>query len=123
MFYAEEQDEYSNLPSPSRIAELLHAEEMLRTQRQELDETKTLLVTTQAQLSAYALDKRELENARTTTAALQSLNEQLQRKLQYITEQYKSNHESKFQGLLEIDAEKYVPSEREDFHGSLAELG
>lgn len=115
-------DEYSNLPSPSRIAELLHAEEMLRTQRQELDETKTLLVTTQAQLSAYALDKRELENARTTTAALQSLNEQLQRKLQYITEQYKSNHESKFQGLLEIDAEKYVPSEREDFHGSLAEL-
>ena len=115
-------DEYSNLPSPSRIAELQHAEEMLRTQRQELDETKTQLVTTQAQLSAYALDKRELENARTTTAALQSLNEQLQKKLQYITEQYKSNHESKFQGLLEIDAEKYVPSERDDFQGTLEDL-
>lgn len=115
-------DEYSNLPSPSRVAELQHAEEMFRTQRQELDETKTKLVTAQAQLSAYALDKRELENARTTTAALQSLNEQLQRKLQFITEQYKSSHESKFQGLLEIDAEKYIASEREDFHGTLADL-
>lgn len=115
-------DEYSNLPSPSRIEELQHAEEMLRTQRQELDETKTQLVTTQAQLSAYALDKRELENARTTTTALQSLNEQLQKKLQYITEQYKSNHESKFQGLLEIDAEKYIPSERDNFQGSLEDL-
>lgn len=115
-------DEYSNLPSPSRIEELQHAEEMLRTQRQELDKTKTQLVTTQAQLSAYALDKRELENARTTTAALQSLNEQLQKKLQYITEQYKSNHESKFQGLLEIDAEKYIPSERDNFQGSLEDL-
>lgn len=115
-------DEYSNLPSPSRIAELQHCEEMLQTQRMELDETKTQLVTAQAQLSAYALDKRELENARTTTFALQSLNEQLQKKLQYITEQYKSNHESKFQGLLEIDSEKYNPSTRPAFKGTLAEL-
>ena len=87
-----------------------------------MDETKTQLVTAQAQLSAYALDKRELENARTTAAALQSLNEQLQKKLQYITEQYKSTHESKFQGLLEIDGEKYIPSERPAFKGTLAEL-
>lgn len=115
-------DEYSNLPSPSRIAELQHCEEMLQTQRMELDETKTQLVTAQAQLSAYALDKRELENARTTAAALQSLNEQLQKKLQYITEQYKSNHESKFQGLLEIDGEKYTASDRPAFKGTLAEL-
>lgn len=115
-------DEYSNLPSPSRIAELQHCEEMLQTQRMELDGTKTQLVTAQAQLSAYALDKRELENARTTTSALQSLNEQLQKKLQYITEQYKSNHESKFQGLLEIDSEKYNPSTRPAFKGTLAEL-
>lgn len=118
----EQLDEYSNLPSPSRIAELQHCEEMLQTQRMELDETKTQLVTAQAQLSAYALDKRELENARTTAAALQSLNEQLQKKLQYITEQYKSTHESKFQGLLEIDGEKYIPSERPAFKGTLAEL-
>jgi hypothetical protein len=115
-------DEYYNLPSPSRIAELQHCEEMLKTQRIELDEIKSQLVTSQAQLSAYALDKRELDNARTTASALQSLNEQLQRKLQYITEQYKSNHESKFQGLLEIDAEKYKPFERELFSGTLQEL-
>ena len=115
-------DEYSNLPSANRIAELQHCEEMLNTQRLELEETKTQLTTTQAQLGAYALDKRELENARTTASALQSLNEQLQKKLQYITEQYKSNHESKFQGLLEIDAEPYEASEREAFTGSLAEL-
>lgn len=115
-------DEYSNLPSPSRIAELQHCEEMLKTQRIELDETKARIVTCQAQLSAYALDKRELDNARTTASALQSLNEQLQRKLHYITEQYKSNHESKFQGLLEIDAEKYKPSERNLFSGTLQDL-
>ena len=115
-------DEYSNLPSPSRIAELQHCEEMLQTQRMELDETKTQLVTTQAQLSAYALDNRELENARTTASALQSLNEQLQKKLQYITEQYKSDHESKFRGLLEIDGGKYTPSTRPAFKGTLAEL-
>lgn len=115
-------DEYSNLPSPSRIAELQHCEELLQTLQIELDKTKTQLVTTQAQLSAYALDKRELENARTTASALQSLNDQLQKKLQYITEQYKSNHESKFQGLLEIDREKYTPSTKPAFNGTLAEL-
>lgn len=115
-------DEYTNLPSPARITELQHCEEMLKTQRIELDETKTKLGTSQAQLAAYALDKRELENARTTASALQSLNDQLQKKLQYITEQYKSNHESKFQGLLEIDAEKYIPSKREAFSGSLEDL-
>lgn len=115
-------DEYSNLPSPSRIAELQQCEEMLKMQRIELDETKAQLVTAQTQLSAYALDKRELENIRTTASVLESLNDQLQKKLQYITEQYKSNHESKFKGLLEIDNEKYVPSKRELFTGSLSEL-
>lgn len=115
-------DEYANYPSPSRIAELQHCEEMLQTQRQELDETKTQLTTAQAQLSAYALDKRELENARTIASALQSLNDQLQKKLQYIADQYQSNHESKFQGLLEIDAEPYQVLERDNFTGSLANL-
>lgn len=115
-------DEYVNFPSKSRVLELQQIEEMYKTQCQELDEIKAQLVTSQARLSAYALDKRELENARTIATALQSLNEQLQKKLQFITEQYKSSHESKFQGLLEIDAEKYIPSERENFHGTLAEL-
>lgn len=115
-------DEYSNLPSMSRIAELELAEEQLKTFRIELDETKTQLLTSKAQLSAYALDKRELENARTTASALESLNDQLQKKLQYITEQYKSSQESKFQGLLKIDEEKYVASERTEFNGGLADL-
>lgn len=115
-------DEYSNLPSPSRIAELQYAEEALRTQKLELDEAKAQLITVQTQLSAYALDKRELENARTTSAALQALNEQLQKKLQFIAEQYKNSHESKFKGLLEIDAERYVPSTRESFKGTLKDL-
>ena len=115
-------DEYSNLPSMSRIAELELAEEQLKTYRIELDETKAQLITSKAQLSAYALDKRELENARTTASALESLNDQLQKKLQYITEQYKSSQESKFQGLLKIDEEKYIPSERSEFSGDLVDL-
>ena len=115
-------DEYSNLPSTSRIEELQMAEEQLKTQRIELDETKSNLLTSKAQLNAYALDKRELENTRTIAAALESLNDQLQNKLQYITEQYKSSQESKFQSLLKIDEEKYIPSERTEFNGSLVDL-
>ena len=40
------------------------------------------LLNSATQISAYALDKRELENARTTASALESLNDQLQKKLQ-----------------------------------------
>lgn len=115
-------DEYNNMPSPSRIAELQHCEDMLKVLRAELDDTKRQLESTRQQRDAFSLDIRALENARVTAAALQSLNEQLQKKLQYITEQYKSTHESKFQGLLEIDAEEYKESERRSFKGSLADL-
>lgn len=117
-----ELDEYSNLPSPSRIEELQLVEDQLKTQRLELDETKSQLIKSNAQLNAYAMDKRELENARVVASALESMNEQLQNKLNFITEQYKSNRESKFQGLLKIDEEKYIPSERPEFDGSLEEL-
>ena len=115
-------DEYSNLPSMTRIAELETAEQQLKAFQIELDETKAELMTSKSQISAYALDKRELENARTTASALESLNDQLQKKLQYITEQYKSSQESKFQGLLKIDEEKYIPTERKEFDGSLKDL-
>lgn len=117
-----ELDGYSNLPSKSRIEELELAEEQLRSVKNELDEIKSQLIKSKSQLESYSLDKRELQNARSVASALESMNEQLQKKLDFITEQYKSNQESKFQGLLKIDDEKYIPSERVEFNGTLEEL-
>ena len=97
-------DEYANLPSPARVAELELAEIELRRSRDEVDETRRRYEKTKEQLDATLLSVRELENAKATATALTALNDQLQKKLQYISEQYKSTQESKFQGLLEIDA-------------------
>lgn len=116
-------DEYANLPSPDRVAELELAEIELKRSRDEIDETRRRYEKTKEQLDATLISIRELENAKATAAALSALNDQLQKKLQYISEQYKSTQESKFQGLLEIDAtDESALFTRKAFTGSLKEL-
>lgn len=116
-------DEYVNLPSPERVAELELAENELARSRDEVDETRRKYFKTKEQLDATLLSVRELENAKATSAALTALNDQLQKKLQYISEQYKSTQESKFQGLLEIDASNNeTPFDRKEFSGTLSDL-
>jgi len=116
-------DEYVNMPSPERIAELeLHETELIAC-KEESEEVHRQLSKAQEQLSAIALSSRELENTKATANALEALNDQLQKKLNYISEQYKNSQENKFQGLLEIDAEGAASiSERASFNGSLTDL-
>ncbi len=96
-------DELANLPSTEEIDILRNKAKELEIVRNALDDEKQRLNEAEAKLSAYAMSSRELENARVASAALESLNNQLQMKLKYISEQYKTTQESKFKVLLDID--------------------
>ncbi len=117
-------DELANMPSKEEIERLRANTQELETVRMALDEEKRKRNEAEAKNSAYALSAHELENARTVSNALESLNHQLQTKLKYISEQYKTAQESKFKVLLDIDKEianqeLYRPK---GFRGSLQEL-
>lgn len=96
-------DELSNMPSEEEIERLRANSRELENVRVALDGEKQKRFEAEAKISAYAMSARELENARISAAALESLNNQLQMKLRYISEQYKSTQESKFKVLLDID--------------------
>lgn len=96
-------DELANMPSEEEIERLRANSRELETVRVALDDEKQKRYEAEAKISAYAMSARELENARISAAALESLNNQLQMKLRYISEQYKSTQESKFKVLLDID--------------------
>ena len=98
-------DELANMPSVEEIERLRAKAKELETIRVALDDEKQRRNEAEAKISAYAMSTRELENARVAAAALESLNNQLQMKLKYISEQYKSTQESKFKVLLDIDAD------------------
>lgn len=98
-------DELANLPSEEEIERLRANTKELENIRLALDDEKQKRAKAESQISAYAMSARELENARVTSAALESLNNQLQMKLRYISEQYKSTQESKFKVLVDIDKE------------------
>ena len=117
-------DELANMPSVDEIERLRAKAKELETVRVALDDEKQKRNEAEAKISAYAMSARELENARVSAAALESLNNQLQMKLKYISEQYKTTQESKFKVLLDIDSEiaeqgLYTPS---GFGKSLKEL-
>lgn len=108
-------DELANMPSVDEIERLRAKAKELETVRVALDDEKQKRNEAEAKISAYAMSARELENARVSAAALESLNNQLQMKLKYISEQYKTTQESKFKVLLDIDSEiaeqgLYTPS-------------
>lgn len=98
-------DELVNMPSVDEIDRLRAKAKELETVRVALDDEKQKRSEAEAKISAYAMSTRELENARVAAAALESLNNQLQMKLKYISEQYKTTQESKFKVLLDIDSE------------------
>lgn len=117
-------DELANMPSEEEIERLRANKRELETVRVALDDEKQKRREAEAKISAYAMSARELENARVGAAALESLNNQLQMKLKYISEQYKTTQESKFKVLLDIDKE--IANQRlynpKGFNGSLQEL-
>lgn len=96
-------DELANMPSEEEVERLRANTEELEIVRLALDDEKQKRHEAEAKISAYAMSARELENARVSAAALESLNNQLQMKLKYISEQYKTTQESKFKVLLDID--------------------
>ena len=96
-------DELANMPSVEEIERLRAKEKELEKVNIALDNEKQKRSEAEAKISAYAMSTRELENARVAAAALESLNNQLQMKLKYISEQYKTTQESKFKVLLDID--------------------
>ena len=98
-------DELANMPSEEEIERLRANTKELETLRIVVDDEKQKRHEAEAKVSAYAMSTRELENARVAAAALESLNNQLQMKLKYISEQYKTTQESKFRVLLDIDKE------------------
>lgn len=98
-------DRLANMPSEDEIERLRMNTYELENLRITLDDEKQKRHEAETKISAYALSARELENARVTAAALESLNNQLQMKLKYISEQYKTTQESKFKVLLDIDKE------------------
>lgn len=98
-------DELANMPSVEEIERLRVKAKELETVRGALDDEKQKRSEAEAKISAYAMSTRELENARVAAAALESLNNQLQMKLKYISEQYKTTQESKFKVLLDIDSD------------------
>ncbi len=115
-------NEYANLPSDEEITRLRENTRELEALRVVVDEEKQRRHEAEAKISAYALSARELENARVASAALESLNNQLQMKLRYISEQYKSNQESKFKVLLDIDKSVGGLFNPSGFNKSLEEL-
>lgn len=98
-------DELANMPSAEEIERLRAKAKELEIVRGALDDEKQERNKAEAKNSAYAMSMRELENARVAATALESLNNQLQMKLKYISEQYKTTQESKFKVLLDIDAD------------------
>lgn len=98
-------DEFANMPSIEEVERLRQNTKELETVRSTLDDEKQKRQEAESKISAYAMGARELENARVSAAALESLNNQLQMKLKYISEQYKTTQESKFKVLLDIDKE------------------
>ena len=98
-------DELANMPSVDEIEYLRAKAKELETVRVTLDDEKQKRSEAEAKISAYAMSTRELENARVSAAALESLNNQLQMKLKYISEQYQTTQESKFKVLLDIDSD------------------
>lgn len=96
-------DEFSNMPSKEEIEQLRENTNELSFVKLALDDERQKRNAAEAKVNAYAMSARELENARVSAAALESLNNQLQMKLKYISEQYKTAHESKFKVLLDID--------------------
>ncbi len=117
-------DELVNMPSEEEIERLRANAKELEELRIELDEQKRKRAEAEAKISAYAMSARELENARVSAAALESLNNQLQMKLKYISEQYKTTQESKFKVLLDIDKELEEQPLRspKGYSGTLKEL-
>lgn len=102
---ARRSDELANMPSVEELERLRAKAKELETVREALDDEKQKRNEAEAKIRAYAMSTRELENARVAAAALESLNNQLQMKLKYISEQYKTTQESKFKVLLEIDSD------------------
>ena len=98
-------DQLANMPSEEEIERLRSNTQELEVVKIALDDEKQKRHEAEAKISAYAMSARELENARVAAAALESLNNQLQMKLKYISEQYKTTQESKFKVLLDIDQE------------------
>lgn len=117
-------DELANMPSQEEIERLRAGAVELEQVKIVLDDEKQKRHEAEAKISAYAMSARELENARITAAALESLNNQMQLKLKYISDQYKTVQESKFKVLLDIDKEiagQELFNPR-GFHGTLSEL-
>ena len=98
-------DDLANMPSKEEIERLRANTRDLETTRMLLDDEKQKRQEAESKISAYAMSARELENARISASALESLNNQLQMKLKYISEQYKNTQESKFKVLLDIDSD------------------
>lgn len=96
-------DELANMPSTEEIERLRAKAVELESVRIALDDERQKREQAEAKMGAYAMGMRELENARASAAALESMNNQLQMRLEHISKQYKSTQESKFRVLLDID--------------------
>lgn len=117
-------DELANMPSLEEIAELRAKKAELEECKISLDEERQKRLDAESKISQSALSARELENARISAGALESLNNQLQMKLKYISDQYKSTQESKFPSLLQIDTkvDSQAYTQGNEFMGELKEL-
>ena len=83
--------------------ELIGYKDLLTTKSQQLEDEKIKTSRLQNRLASATISASELENAKNQADALLALNKQLQEKLKFISDQYKTTQENKFSVLLDID--------------------
>lgn len=103
-----------SMPSEAQIKELEAKADSLEKIKVQLQNETDRRIAAERLVDATNLSQRELEGLRLQAQALQALNEQLQQKLKFINDTYRNNRESKFAGLLEVDAELSKKSLRHD---------
>ncbi len=98
-------DELAQYPSQAELVELRNNSNKIELLEEKLKEEQRLKLEAETKAESLHLGVIELEQSKRVTETLKTLNSQLQDELNKINEVYKSNTQSKFPGLIEIDRE------------------
>ncbi|WP_379969606.1 hypothetical protein [Ectobacillus sp. sgz5001026] len=96
-------DELAQFPSQEELLALRNSANQVEFLRDKLKEEQRLKLEAENKAESLSLGVIELEQSKRVSETLKTLNAQLQDELNKINEVYKSNTQSKFPGLLEID--------------------
>jgi len=99
----EEEKNNSLILTHEEYNELISYKDLLITKSQQLEDEKLKVSRLNNKLASTTISASELENAKNQADALLALNRQLQEKLKFISDQYKTTQENKFSVLLDID--------------------